>query len=138
MLEWRLTNYIVVREVPRNNYRSCNLIGHYLFWVISPRNSTLFTRLFLAGRRMRVGHKTRKDGSGKYSTSSYILTTWASCCDVAMDSTQSCCYGFNSKLYYYAHDNVHSSDNFQVIMPRDRSISCVCGQNVWIKACSLL
>ena len=37
-----------------------------------------------------------------------------------------------------ARDNVRSSDNFRVIMPRDRSISYSCGQNVWTKACSLL
>ena len=43
----------------RNNYRSRNLIGHYPFWVISPRNSTLFTKPFLTGRRARAGHKTR-------------------------------------------------------------------------------
>ena len=42
----------------RNNYRSRNLIGHYPFWVISPRNSTSFTRPFLAGRRARAGHET--------------------------------------------------------------------------------
>ena len=41
-----------------NNYRSSNLIGHYPFWVISPRNSTSFTRPFLAGRRARAGHET--------------------------------------------------------------------------------
>ena len=41
-----------------NNYRSGNLIGHYPFWVISPRNSTSFTRQFLAGRRARAGHET--------------------------------------------------------------------------------
>ena len=45
-------------EVLRNNYRSHNLIGHNRFWVISPRNSTSFTRLFLTGRRVRAGHKT--------------------------------------------------------------------------------
>ena len=33
-----------------NNYWSRNLICPYLFWVISPRNSTSFTRPFLAGR----------------------------------------------------------------------------------------
>ena len=43
----------------RNNYRSRNLIGHYPFWVISPRNSTSFTRPFLAGRRARAGHETK-------------------------------------------------------------------------------
>ena len=42
----------------RNNYRPRNLIGDYHFWVISPRNSTSFTRPFLAGRRMRAGHET--------------------------------------------------------------------------------
>ena len=35
-----------VREVLRNNYRSCNLIGSYHYWEISPRNSTSFTRQF--------------------------------------------------------------------------------------------
>ena len=34
----------------RNNYWPRNLIGPYRFWVISPRNSTSFTGLFLAGR----------------------------------------------------------------------------------------
>ena len=58
----------------RNNYRSGNLIGHYPFWIISPRNSTLFTRPFLAGRRARTGHETnpppkRKEGSGEYIAS---------------------------------------------------------------------
>ena len=43
----------------RNKYQSRNLIGHYPFWVISPRNSTSFTRPFLAGRRARAGHETR-------------------------------------------------------------------------------
>ena len=40
--------------------------------------------------------------------------------------------------YCSACDNVWSSDNFQVIMPRDRSILCACEQNIWTKACSLL
>ena len=48
ILEWRCINFNVVREVLRNNYRSRNLIGLPPFWGISPRNSTLFTRLFLA------------------------------------------------------------------------------------------
>ena len=43
----------------RNNYRSRNLIGHYPFWVISPKNSTSFTRPFLAGRHARAGHETK-------------------------------------------------------------------------------
>ena len=47
------------KESSRNNYRSRNLIGHYPFWVISPGNSTSFTRPFLAGRRARAGHETR-------------------------------------------------------------------------------
>ena len=50
-------NEQILRKV-RNNYRSRNLIGHYPFWVISPRNSTSFTRPFLAGRRARAGHET--------------------------------------------------------------------------------
>ena len=41
----------------RNNYQSRNLIGHYPFWVISPKNLTSFTRSFLAGRRVRAGHE---------------------------------------------------------------------------------
>ena len=59
MLEWRLTNFTVVRKVLRNNYQSHNLIGHYSFWVISPRNSTLFTRPFLTERCAQAGHETR-------------------------------------------------------------------------------
>ena len=58
ILKWRWTNFTAVREVLRNNYQSPNLIGHYHFWVISPRNSTLFTRPFLAGRRVQAGHET--------------------------------------------------------------------------------
>ena len=42
----------------RNNYHSRSLIGHYHFWVISPRNLTLFTRPFLAGRRVWAVVKT--------------------------------------------------------------------------------
>ena len=49
---------IVVREMPHFNYQSRGRIGPYHFWGISPRNSTLFTRLFLAGRRMQAGHET--------------------------------------------------------------------------------
>ena len=52
-------HFTVVRNVLRNNYQSRNLIGHYPFWVISPRNSTSFTRPFLAGRRAREGHETK-------------------------------------------------------------------------------
>ena len=48
-----------MREVQRNNYQSHNLIGPYHFWGKSPRNLTWFTRVFLAGRRARVGHKTK-------------------------------------------------------------------------------
>ena len=48
-----------------NNYRPRNLIGHYHVWVKSPRNSTSFTRLFLTGKRARVGHETRKDKGGR-------------------------------------------------------------------------
>ena len=36
ILEWRLTNFIVVREVLRNNYRPRNLIGHYHILVKLP------------------------------------------------------------------------------------------------------
>ena len=39
-------NFTVVRAVLRNNYWSHNLIGPYRFCVISPRNSTSFTRPF--------------------------------------------------------------------------------------------
>ena len=41
-----------------SNYQSCNLIGPYHFLEISLRNSTLFTRLFLTGRRAQAGHKS--------------------------------------------------------------------------------
>ena len=45
-----IKDFIVVREVLRNNYQSRNLIGPYHFWGISLRNLTCFTRPFLAGR----------------------------------------------------------------------------------------
>ena len=50
----------VVRVVLRNNYQSRNLIGPYHFLEISPRNSTLFTRLFLAMRCAWAGHETSR------------------------------------------------------------------------------
>ena len=53
-----MTNFTVVSVVLRNNYWSRNLIGPYRFRVISPRNSTSFTRPFLTGRRARAGHET--------------------------------------------------------------------------------
>ena len=37
----------------------CNLVVLYRFWVISPRNSTSFTRVFLAGRCAWAGQETR-------------------------------------------------------------------------------
>ena len=55
-----IKKFTVVREVLRNNYRSHGLIGPYNFWGMSPRNSTSFTRPFLAGRRARTGHETRE------------------------------------------------------------------------------
>ena len=56
-----------------NNYRSHNRIGPYHFWGISPRNSTLFTRPFLAGRLgTRLSHhlprmQQTNQNHGKYS-----------------------------------------------------------------------
>ena len=38
---------------------SCSLVGPYDFWGISPRNSTLFTRPFLAERCVRAWHETK-------------------------------------------------------------------------------
>ena len=38
MLEWRWTNFIVVRKVLRNNHQSCNFIGHYPF--LGPNSQT--------------------------------------------------------------------------------------------------
>ena len=56
-----MNNYTVVREVLCNKYQSCNLIGHYHFWGISPRNLTLFTRPFLARRRAWAGQTKSMD-----------------------------------------------------------------------------
>ena len=42
-------DFTVERNVLRNNYQSRNLIGHYPFWVISPRNLTSFTDRFSPG-----------------------------------------------------------------------------------------
>ena len=47
---WIEFTIAAVREVLRNNQQSCNLIGPYHFWGISPRNLTLFTRPFLTRR----------------------------------------------------------------------------------------
>ena len=54
-----MNNVDVVREVLRNNQRSCNLIGLPPSWGKSPRNWTSFTRPFLTGRRVWGGHETR-------------------------------------------------------------------------------
>ena len=51
--------FTFVREVLHDNYQSRNLIGPYHILGISPRNSTSFTRPFLAGRHMQAGQKTR-------------------------------------------------------------------------------
>ena len=42
--QMEMSIFTVVREVLRNNNLSLNLIGPYHFWIISPRNLTLFTR----------------------------------------------------------------------------------------------
>ena len=39
-----INTFTVVKEVLCNNCKSCNLIGPYHFWGISPRNLTLLTR----------------------------------------------------------------------------------------------
>ena len=51
-------NFIVVREVLHTNYQPHNLIGPYHSGN-KPRNSTLFTGPFLAGRRAWAGHETK-------------------------------------------------------------------------------
>ena len=43
-----------VRKVLRNNYRSCNLVGHLPVLGNKPKNS--FTRPFLARRCVQAGH----------------------------------------------------------------------------------
>ena len=59
ILEWRWTNFTVVRKVLHDNQWSHNLIGPYHFLVISQRNSTLFTRPFLTGRCTQGRHVTK-------------------------------------------------------------------------------
>ena len=54
----KITNFTSVREVLHNNYCSHNVIGLYHFMGISPRNLTLFTRRFLAGRCTQARYKT--------------------------------------------------------------------------------
>ena len=76
ILKWGWTNFIVVREVLRNNYWSCNLIVPYHFWVITPRNSTLSTRPFLTGRCTRLGlicQTIAGEGGGGGDWHSWIL-----------------------------------------------------------------
>ena len=58
----------------RDNYRSRNLIGHYPMWVISPRNSTSSTGLFLAGRRARAGHETSTASRARHAVAVAVLT----------------------------------------------------------------
>ena len=67
-----MSNFTVVRAVLRNDYWSRNLIGPYRFCVISPRNSSSFTRLFLAGRCARAGHETR--GYHTDTTVKFVVT----------------------------------------------------------------
>ena len=80
MLEWRLTNFTVVREVLCNNYRSCNLIGPYHFLGISPRNLTSFTRPFLTGRRAQARHESRH-GSSFECYFQYCMWLYAYTCE---------------------------------------------------------
>ena len=54
----KITNFTSVREVLHNNYWSHNVIDLYHFMGISPRNLTLFTRRFLAGRCTQARYKT--------------------------------------------------------------------------------
>ena len=75
----QIKNFTVVKEVLCNNYRSCNLTGPYHFWVISPRNSTLFTRPFLAGRRVRAGHETMLEGPADALQVNLILRLISTC-----------------------------------------------------------
>ena len=51
-----MNKFTVAREVLHNNYQFCS---PYHFWGINPRNSTLFTTPFFAGRYTWAGHKTR-------------------------------------------------------------------------------
>ena len=71
-----MTNFTVVSKVLRNNDWFCLVIGLYRFWVISPRNSTLFTRPFLAGRCMWAGDET---SNGSPSLSHQGVDWWTSC-----------------------------------------------------------
>ena len=69
----RFKIFTIVREVLSNNYRSHNLIAHYHYWGISPRNLTLFTRPFLAGRHMWEGHETSTVHAGYQDGSSNLV-----------------------------------------------------------------
>ena len=93
MLKWRWTNFTVVRNVlPTqkryrysngeikilnvvvlcNNYQSRNLIGPNQ---INLRNLTLFTRLFLARRCVRAGHKN-SGPTEVHVQYYYLITQW--------------------------------------------------------------
>ena len=71
-----MTKFTVVSAVLRNIYWSRNLIGPYRFRVISPGNSTSFTRPFLTGRRAWAGHKTSQTLTRKSGESLVILAYW--------------------------------------------------------------
>ena len=57
--QMEMNKFYCCKGVLRNNYWSRNLIGLYHFWVISPRNLTLFTRPFLAGRHVWAGYEPK-------------------------------------------------------------------------------
>ena len=85
----------------RNNYHSRNLIGHYHFWVISPRNLTLFNRLFLAGRRVWAGHETSQDRS------QVVCPSW--CLGSVARQHMSSLWAPDRDLYFYDQSCVHTS-----------------------------
>ena len=63
-----INKFYCCKGVLRNNYQSYNLIGHYPFWVISPRNSTSFTRPFLAGRHAWAGHEIKENPQTQFDS----------------------------------------------------------------------
>ena len=114
-----------------NNYRSRNLIGHYPFWVISPRNLTLFTRPFLARRHVRAGHETRLE----YGHIKLISCFWSVCGSISSElldlrnQYSACSHSVDTTCTQWltiqaSAPLVHNSLHFVVLSP-DNAFCCL-------------
>ena len=117
-----MNKFTVVRKVLRNNYQSCNLIGHYPFWVISPRNST--------------SHFTHVNSEQQSMTSDSVLQTNHS----KLQSCWTCTPSTHLKTVYHQPSkcNLYLQVYFWVdnILLNGQSVTCTCGfglQSDWYR-----